>query len=178
MKTERHPEKEFVDLHRGMCIRAKIPFEMEITDVFDSGFQNYQNRHPWIIMAETEETVDVIMAQTLINSNEGKDNFLALMKLDWTTEIGRPCPPMDDNKGPNGRRQSVDATTTITVPKTVLYEDDSLEICNNGGLYLNEKDLGKIDRLVRYYFEQNPDLDPRDLWNTQEVDYPVDNYVR
>lgn len=177
MKTEAHSKKEYVPLHRGMCIRGRFPYEINDVDVFSDTFTDYYNPHPWIIVSETEESIEIIMAQTLESQAEGKHKFLSLLNMDWTMELLSPCPPMDNRGFPDFRRQCVDAKTVMTVPKKIVYEDDKLEICNNEGYFLSDVDMKRIDALIRKYFEKYEYLDPHDLWKTEEIDYPIDDYL-
>jgi len=88
------------------------------------------NDHPFIVLEEYDDCVELALAKTLECPKEGKkgEEYIS------APEITEPCPPMDPvlKDGKVYRRQCVEGWYTLMVPKKWLYDSKSLKIMQGG----------------------------------------------
>ena len=177
-ETEKHPNDEMIELYSGMCIIGRIPYgtQTPLEELLKRDYESY-DLHPWLIISSTDETVDVVLCSTLEKKAENKHRFFKMMNQDWKTELLKPHPPMEPNVGVNGRRQVVDVSSVMTIPKTALFKDELLEVCNSGGKIMDNDEVKRIRKLTNQYIYETGRDGPLDPWKTEEYDYPLTEYT-
>ena len=167
MKTVKHDSPGYFPTPPGTCL---IKPDLPMADGCPAPGKNW---HPFIVISEKDDAVECVMGRTLTDARTGKDRSWKLGKIQGAVEIMDPCPPMDFK---DRRRQYVDVSQVMVIPKAVLYASTNVEICNFRGnclsaeqtkILAHEARMHASDRFASY-------SDPFDYENK---DYPIDAFL-
>ena len=167
MKTVRHDKPGYFPTPPGTCfIKPDLPLGAGTR----GGGKNW---HPFIVISEDQDSVECLMGRTLYDAATGKDRTWKLDKIAGAMEITNPCPPMDK---PERRRQYVDASQVICVPKAVLYASTDVEICSVYGTQLDQEQTRALASAARKQSTSRfaSYVDPYDMAHN---DYPIDKFL-
>lgn len=167
MITKNHDKPGYFPTPPGTCI-IKPDFPLG-----DGSKSSGKNWHPFVVVTDGDDYVECLMGRTLYDARSGKDRTWKLDKIEGAMEITDPCPPMDY---PNRRRQYVDASQVMIVPKAILYESTNLELCNFKGNRLSQEQTKTLQEAVKEHANDRfaTYCDPYDYKNT---DYSIDKYL-
>lgn len=167
MITKNHDRPGYFPTPPGTCI---IKPDLPLGDGSRTGGKNW---HPFIVITDGDDYVECLMGRTLYDARSGKDRTWKLEKLQGAVEITDPCPPMDY---PDRRRQYVDASQVMCVPKAVLFAATDVEICSFKGSRLSQEQTKTLQDAARAHVTDRfaTYSDPYDYENKS---YPIDQYV-
>lgn len=173
MRTQKHAAPGYVPTPAGTC------FVMPSLPMADGSKPTGNNWHPFVIISEGKESVECLMGRTLYepahNGKPEKDRTWKLSRIPGAVEINDPCPPMDPKAR---RRQYVDASQIMVIPKKILYESTDLEICNNSGLKLSNQEVKDLnDAAKKYGLTRNACYTDPFNYQTSDEDFSVDKYL-
>lgn len=152
------PANTICDLSPGTCFtKTDLPY-MELTYIkknYKTNMESTPNKHPYIVLEETNDTIKCVMVETLLSHTDGK-NRLYLMNpespkyLRAAYEIKQTYPPLEhnDTNKSDFRRQYIDTSKVLTIPKTLIYEAGNVSIWGNGTQKINQKELENIKQAV------------------------------
>ena len=139
MITRKHDKPGPFPTPPGTCI---IKPDLPLGDGTRTASKNW---HPFIVVKETDDSVECVMGRTLYDARTGKDRRDKLQKIEGAMELTDPCPPMDY---PNRRRQYVDAGQVLVIPKKLLFLSTDVEICSFKGDKLSQKQTDELVQAV------------------------------
>lgn len=130
--------------------------------------------HPWLIVGDEGDALEVIPASTLACAYEGKNREWRLNHDPYAYQIPtyQQHPPFDS---PNKRTVYVNLSGLTTVPKVSIYQMQEARMWSNGQP-LNQKTLNRIQNWVYGDMWHEP-YDPFDYSN-QDKDWSVDHFVQ
>lgn len=134
-------------------IKPGMIFTMpDMDELHPRGFEIKAGKHPWLVLSEDADSVEVVMCHTIQSKTDNKFRFHRYLNYDNVAKIDNPCPPMEPS---SDRISGCKLDTYMILPKSQLF-DHNLQLWNDSSeernfttegyqsLCLDEHDVNRI----------------------------------